>query len=66
MTPAIAAKAAAFKDIAEECERENQAPNLRGEYARKNLLIKEHDVCFLAGIDAPDFRVFNGGHNKKK
>lgn len=51
LTKAQEAKLAAFKDIAEE---------------GTNCIIFEKAICEFVGIPDPDFRKFNGGHNKKK
>lgn len=52
----IEAKLAAFRDITADCE-------IRGE--GQNCLPFEKDICEFLGIPVPDFRKFNGGHNKK-
>lgn len=57
LTPAKLAKLTAFKDISEECKRVGYG---------QNYILFEKDICEYLGIAAPDFRKFNGGHNKKK
>lgn len=56
LTKAQEAKFAAFHDIAEECKREKHG---------QNCILLEKAICEYVGIPAPDFRKFNGGHNKK-
>ena len=56
-TLAQLAKQIAFRDIAEDCKKEKHG---------QNCLFFEQAICEDVGIAAPDFRVFNGGHNKKK
>lgn len=50
------AKLIAFHDIAIECKKTKHG---------QNCIIYEEAICFYAGIKKPDFRKFNGGHNKK-
>ena len=57
LKPAVRAKLAAFHDIAEECQRVGHG---------QNYLFLEKEICAMVGIKVPDFRIFNGGHNKKK
>lgn len=54
---ALTAKLAAFHDIAEDCKKRKEG---------KNYIIFEKDICESLGIPVPDFRIFNGGHNKKE
>lgn len=56
-TQAMLAKQIAFHDIAEDCKKQGEG---------QNYLFFEKDICASLGIKSPDFRVFNGGHNKKK
>lgn len=62
------AKLIAFRDITEELQTERAQMNISvwDEFAPVNYLIHEKDICESLGIPVPDFRVFNGGHNKKK
>lgn len=57
MRPSTLAKLTAYRDIWEECRRLGYG---------HNYLPFEKDICESLGISAPDFRKFNGGHNKKK
>lgn len=50
------AKRVAFRDIAEDCKKEKRGCN---------YLLYESDILEFLGIPKPDFRMFNGGHNKK-
>lgn len=51
------AKRAAFRDIAEDCKKRKEG---------QNYVLFESDICESLNIPTPDFRMFNGGHNKKK
>lgn len=53
----IAARLAAFRDIAEDCKRRNEG---------QNYIVFEKEICESLGIPKPDFRQFNGGYNKKE
>jgi hypothetical protein len=50
------ARQQALRDITEHCNK----------WGGMNYLYHEEEVCSYAGILKPDFRAFNGGHNKKK
>ena len=66
MNPHIDAKLTAFRDITEDCRKDNAELKLPVEFARRNLIIWERDICEYAGIPVPDFRIFNGGDRHKK
>lgn len=67
-TPAQLAKQAAFADIAEdlkeECKRRKMT--IADEFAPRNCIIREREICDSLGIPQPDFRVFNGGARVRK
>ena len=50
------AKAAAMHDIAEYHKQLKEG---------RNYLPFHREICEFCGITPPDFRKFNGGHNKK-
>lgn len=56
MNAAGEARQQALRDITEHCNK----------WGGMNYLYHEEEVCSYAGILKPDFRAFNGGHNKKK
>lgn len=62
------ARLAAFRDITEDLKKERALLGISAwdEFAPVNYNIHERDICEFLGIPAPDFRRFNGGHNKKK
>ena len=62
------AKLTAFRDITEDLrkERKKQGITAWDEFAPVNCLNHEADICASLDIPTPDFRKFNGGHNKKK
>ena len=64
----IDAKLAAFRDITEDLEKQRKALGISAwsEFAPVNYINHEADICASLGIPTPDFRKFNGGHNKKK
>ena len=62
------AKMVAFRDITEDLQRERVRLGISAwdEFAPVNYVLHENDICTFLGIPLPDFRVFNGGRNKKK
>lgn len=62
------AKLAAFRDITEDLrsQRAKLGVGAWSEFSPVNYLLHEKDICESLGIPVPDFRLFNGGHNKKR
>lgn len=62
------AKLTAFRDITEDLQKQRKALGVSAwsEFAPVNYIQHEADICASLGIPTPDFRIFNGGHNKKK
>lgn len=65
---ALDAKLTAFRDITEDLQKQRKVLGVSAwsEFAPVNYILHEADICESLGIPTPDFRVFNGGHNKKK
>ena len=51
------ARQVASMDITEDCRKRKEG---------QNYLPYEADICESLGIVKPNFRRFNGGHNKKR
>ena len=53
----LTARQVASMEITEDCRKRKEG---------QNCLPYENDICESLGIVKPNFRRFNGGHNKKR